>query len=104
MVKITDEKMETERMVRNFGPQHPSTHGTLRIAMELEGETVMKGTPEIGYLHSGFEKLGEYSDILVVIMIFPQFFKTRVEIPYFRRPLHNSFSFQFHSNTESSMS
>ena len=62
MVKITDKKMETERMVLNFGPQHPSTHGTLRIAMELEGETVMKGTPEIGYLHSGFEKLGEYLD------------------------------------------
>ena len=54
--------MKTERMVLNFGPQHPSTHGTLRIAMELEGETVMKGTPEIGYLHSGFEKLGEYLD------------------------------------------
>ena len=54
--------MKTERMVLNFGPQHPSTHGTLRIAMELEGETIMKGTPEIGYLHSGFEKLGEYLD------------------------------------------
>ena len=62
MVKTTHKKMETERMVLNFGPQHPSTHGTLRIAMELEGETVMKGTPEIGYLHSGFEKLGEYLD------------------------------------------
>ena len=62
MVKTANKKMETERMVLNFGPQHPSTHGTLRIAMELEGETVMKGTPEIGYLHSGFEKLGEYLD------------------------------------------
>jgi len=62
MVKTAHKKMETERMVLNFGPQHPSTHGTLRIAMELEGETVMKGTPEIGYLHSGFEKLGEYLD------------------------------------------
>jgi len=62
MVKTSNKKMETERMVLNFGPQHPSTHGTLRIAMELEGETVMKGTPEIGYLHSGFEKLGEYLD------------------------------------------
>ena len=62
MVKVTDKEMKTERMVLNFGPQHPSTHGTLRIAMELEGETVMKGTPEIGYLHSGFEKLGEYLD------------------------------------------
>ena len=54
--------MKTERMVLNFGPQHPSTHGTLRIAMELEGETIVKGIPEIGYLHSGFEKLGEYLD------------------------------------------
>ena len=62
MVKVTDKEMKTERMVLNFGPQHPSTHGTLRIAMELEGETVMRGTPEIGYLHSGFEKLGEYLD------------------------------------------
>ena len=62
MVKVTDKEMKAERMVLNFGPQHPSTHGTLRIAMELEGETVIKGTPEIGYLHSGFEKLGEYLD------------------------------------------
>ena len=62
MVKVTDKEVKAERMVLNFGPQHPSTHGTLRIAMELEGETVMKSTPEIGYLHSGFEKLGEYLD------------------------------------------
>jgi len=62
LVKVTDKEVKAERMVLNFGPQHPSTHGTLRIAMELEGETVMKGTPEIGYLHSGFEKLGEYLD------------------------------------------
>ena len=62
MVKVTDKEVKAERMVLNFGPQHPSTHGTLRISMELEGETVMKGVPEIGYLHSGFEKLGEYLD------------------------------------------
>ena len=62
MVKVTNKEVKAERMLLNFGPQHPSTHGTLRIAMELEGETVMKGTPEIGYLHSGFEKLGEYLD------------------------------------------
>ena len=53
---------EPVEMLLNMGPQHPSTHGTLRISMELEGETVIKGTPEIGYLHSGFEKLGEYLD------------------------------------------
>ncbi len=60
MVQGADQPMDTERMVRSFGPQHPSTHGTLRIIMELEGETVIKGTPEIGYLQSGFEKPGEY--------------------------------------------
>ena len=48
MVKVADQPMETERMVLNFGPQHPSTHGTLRIIMELEGETIVKATPEIG--------------------------------------------------------
>lgn len=49
-------------MVLNFGPSHPATHGTLRVIMELDGETVVKVTPEIGYLHSGFEKLGEDLD------------------------------------------
>src|ERR1700735_1024375 len=44
------------RMVLNMGPQHPSTHGVLRLLMELDGETIMKCTPEIGYLHTGIEK------------------------------------------------
>ncbi len=44
----------------NFGPQHPATHGTLRLVLELDGETVVACTPHIGYLHSGFEKLGEH--------------------------------------------
>jgi NADH-quinone oxidoreductase subunit D len=43
----------------NFGPQHPATHTTLRIVLTLDGETVVKAVPDIGYLHSGFEKLGE---------------------------------------------
>ena len=43
----------------NFGPQHPATHTTLRILLTLDGETVVKAVPDIGYLHSGFEKLGE---------------------------------------------
>src|SRR5439155_273491 len=43
----------------NFGPQHPATHTTLRLILTLEGETVVKALPDIGYLHSGFEKLGE---------------------------------------------
>src|SRR6516164_3149236 len=44
----------------NFGPQHPATHTTLRLLLELDGERIVKATPDIGYLHSGFEKLGEH--------------------------------------------
>ena len=46
----------------NFGPQHPATHTTLRIILTIDGETVVKAVPDIGYLHSGFEKLGEDLD------------------------------------------
>src|SRR5947207_4414740 len=44
------------RMVLNMGPQHPSTHGVLRLLMELDGETIMKCQPDIGFLHTGIEK------------------------------------------------
>ncbi len=50
------------RWVLNFGPQHPATHTTLRLVLELDGERVVHCTPHIGYLHSGFEKLGEHLD------------------------------------------
>src|SRR5262245_9069969 len=43
----------------NFGPKHPATHTTLRLLLTLDGETIIKAVPDIGYLHSGFEKLGE---------------------------------------------
>src|SRR6202521_5512020 len=46
----------THTMVLNMGPQHPSTHGVLRVVLELDGETVIKARPEIGYLHTGIEK------------------------------------------------
>jgi NADH-quinone oxidoreductase subunit D len=46
----------------NFGPQHPATHTTLRLILTLDGETVVKAIPDIGFLHSGFEKLGEDLD------------------------------------------
>ncbi len=49
-----------ERMLINLGPQHPATHGVLRLVLELEGERVVRCIPHVGYLHSGFEKLGEY--------------------------------------------
>ena len=47
-------------MLINIGPQHPATHGVLRLVIELDGETVIRCTPHVGYLHSSFEKLGEY--------------------------------------------
>jgi NADH-quinone oxidoreductase subunit D len=46
----------------NFGPQHPATHTTLRLVLLLDGERVVDAVPDIGYLHSGFEKLGEHLD------------------------------------------
>ncbi len=51
---------ESNRWTLNFGPQHPATHTTLRIVLELDGERIVGCTPHIGYLHSGFEKLGEH--------------------------------------------
>lgn len=56
---IKDEDSE-DRWTLNFGPQHPATHTTLRLVMELEGERVTRCVPDIGFLHSGFEKLGEH--------------------------------------------
>jgi NADH-quinone oxidoreductase subunit D len=50
---------EGETMIINMGPQHPSTHGVLRIMMELDGETVVRAKPIVGYLHTGMEKTGE---------------------------------------------
>ncbi|MGH7754454.1 MAG: NADH dehydrogenase (quinone) subunit D [Gemmatimonadales bacterium] len=47
-------------MLINLGPQHPATHGVLRLVVELDGERVRRVIPHVGYLHSGFEKLGEY--------------------------------------------
>ena len=48
-----------ERMILNMGPAHPSTHGVLRLLLEMEGETVLRSKPIIGYLHTGMEKTGE---------------------------------------------
>ena len=50
---------EGQRMILNMGPAHPSTHGVLRLMLELEGETVLRSKPVIGYLHTGMEKTGE---------------------------------------------
>lgn len=53
------EQGEEGRMILNMGPQHPSTHGVLRLLLELDGENVMKAIPDIGYLHTGIEKTAE---------------------------------------------
>ena len=50
---------EDQTMIINMGPQHPSTHGVLRLMLELDGETVLRTKPIIGYLHTGMEKTGE---------------------------------------------
>src|SRR3970040_276605 len=50
---------EDERMILNMGPQHPSTHGVLRLQIELEGEIIRRTKPIIGYLHTGMEKTAE---------------------------------------------
>jgi NADH-quinone oxidoreductase subunit D len=55
-----DPELGGEHLLVNIGPQHPATHGVLRLVVELEGETVVRVIPHVGYLHSGFEKLGEY--------------------------------------------
>ncbi len=53
------QEMEGEKMVLNMGPSHPSTHGVLRIVLELDGEVITKAQPDIGYLHRGDEKIAE---------------------------------------------
>jgi len=53
-------EFEGEHMLINIGPQHPATHGVLRLVLELDGETIVRCIPHVGYLHCGFEKMGEY--------------------------------------------
>ncbi|UCD16559.1 MAG: NADH dehydrogenase (quinone) subunit D [Candidatus Zixiibacteriota bacterium] len=56
---MTGQAEERRTLNLNMGPQHPATHGVLRVELELEGESVVKATPHIGYLHTGIEKTGE---------------------------------------------
>ncbi len=58
--RAAGDELPPESMLVNIGPQHPATHGVLRLVLELDGETVLRCIPHVGYLHSGFEKLGEY--------------------------------------------
>ncbi|HEV2779432.1 MAG TPA: NADH-quinone oxidoreductase subunit D [Actinophytocola sp.] len=58
--QVLEDAISDERIVINMGPQHPSTHGVLRLVLELEGETVTQARSVIGYLHTGIEKNCEY--------------------------------------------
>lgn len=57
--EVVDQPLDTQ-MTISMGPQHPSTHGVLRLELVLDGEMIVKATPDIGYLHTGMEKLFEY--------------------------------------------
>jgi NADH-quinone oxidoreductase subunit D len=57
--QIDIERRDDETMIINMGPQHPSTHGVLRLMLELDGEVVLRTKPIVGYLHTGMEKTGE---------------------------------------------
>jgi NADH-quinone oxidoreductase subunit D len=74
-----------ERIVMNLGPQHPSTHGVLRLVLELEGETVTQARSVIGYLHTGIEKNCEYRTWTQGVT-----FVTRMD---YLAPLHNELAF-----------
>src|SRR5262247_1258208 len=76
---------EAETMILNMGPQHPSTHGVLRLMLELEGETVLRTKPIVGYLHTGMEKTGEVLTYLQG--------PTNVTRMDYASPLHNELVF-----------
>ncbi len=73
---------EDNRMVVNFGPQHPSAHGQLRLILELDGEKVTKAIPDIGYLHRGMEKMAEN-------MIYNEFLPTTDRMDYIAATSNN---------------
>jgi NADH-quinone oxidoreductase subunit D len=73
---------DDNRMIVNFGPQHPSAHGQLRLILELEGEEVKKAVPDIGYLHRGMEKMAEN-------MIYTEFLPTTDRTDYIAASSNN---------------
>jgi NADH-quinone oxidoreductase subunit D len=73
---------EDNHMVINFGPQHPSAHGQLRLILELDGEEVVKANPDIGYLHRGMEKMAEN-------MIYNEFLPTTDRMDYIAASSNN---------------
>src|ERR671914_1374092 len=62
IITTRERELSTEEMVLNIGPQHPSTHGVLRLVLELDGEKIRRAEPVIGYMHRAAEKLAEVRD------------------------------------------
>ncbi|MDP8970199.1 MAG: NADH-quinone oxidoreductase subunit D [Actinomycetota bacterium] len=62
-------ELSTQDMNLNIGPQHPATHGVLRVVLDLDGEQIVRATPVIGYMHRGFEKLAEARDYRQIIAL-----------------------------------
>ena len=73
---------DDNRMIVNFGPQHPSAHGQLRLILELDGEQVVKAVPDVGYLHRGIEKMAEN-------MIYNEFLPTTDRMDYIAASSNN---------------
>ncbi len=67
MTDKVEKILETKELTVSMGPQHPATHGVLRLVLDLDGETVVKCTPYVGYLHRGIEKLAEHRTYLQFI-------------------------------------
>src|ERR687892_1226423 len=62
IITTEERDLSTQEMVLNIGPQHPSTHGVLRLVLELDGEKIIRAEPVIGYMHRAAEKLAEVRD------------------------------------------
>ena len=79
-----DDPLENE-MVLNMGPQHPATHGVLRLLLSLDGEIIKKVVPDLGYLHRGYEKLAE-------AMTYHEFIPHTDRLDYLQ-PIHNNVAY-----------
>ena len=89
--EVPADASDDQTMIINMGPQHPSTHGVLRLMLELQGETVLRCKPIIGYLHTGMEKTGEQ-------LTFGQG-PTNVTRMDYLAPLHNELAFSLATET-----
>jgi len=84
-IATTPDAPTRETLTLNFGPQHPATHGTLHLEVQLDGERIVQVTPHLGYLHTGFEKLGE-------AMLYNQYIVVTDRMNYLS-PLSNNFAY-----------